>query len=109
MMLWAQTSQQIRLAWLLVLFLILCGQLFVLLRSVEHRKGRYWRGTALWCAVLLAALLVLYDLPQRIALPVWSVGVTVLLAAAVVVLSFCFSTRHSRRRITRASGQTDVL
>ena len=103
MMTWAQASQQARLAWLLVLFLILCGQLFVLLRSVEHRKGRYWRGTALWFVLLLGLLLVLYDLPQSVALPLWSVGGMVLLAAAVTALSFWFSARHSRRRITRAS------
>ncbi len=103
MTVWAQTSEQVRLAWLLALFCTLCVQLFGLTVSFEHRRGRHWRGTALWSALLLAFLLVLYDFPQRIGLPLWSVGGAVLLSAAAAAVSLYFGIRHDRRRITRAS------
>lgn len=103
MMVWLQLSQQARLAWLLVLFLILCVQLYSLISAFEYRRGRHWKGTALWFALLLVWLLALYDFPQKIGLPLWSIGGVVLLSAAFAASSLYFSVRHSRRRINRAS------
>lgn len=102
-MTWTQLSEQARLAWLLALLLILCVQLFSLLRTYEHRSSRHWKGTALWSALLLVLLLALYDFPQKVDLPVWGVGLLVLLSAAFAASSLYFSIRHGRRQITRSS------
>ncbi len=103
MMTWAQVSEPTRLAWMLTLLLMLCVQLFCLLRTFEHRNVRQWKGAALCFALLLAFLLVLYDLPQFIALPLWSIGGVVAASAAFVAFSLYDSTRHNRQRITRSS------
>ena len=100
---WAQSAEPLRLAWLLALLFIVCVQSFSLLCTFAHRNNRYWKGTAVWSVLLLAFLLVLYDLPRRIALPIWSIEAAVVLSAALAVLSLYFSLRHGRRQITRAS------
>lgn len=103
MMTWAQVSEVTRLAWVLAFLLILCVQLFNLLRSFEHRNGRHWKSAALCFVLLMAFLLLLYDRPQWIDLPLWGIACIVLASAAFAMFSFYDSTRHSRRRITRAS------
>ncbi len=100
---WMQLPEQARLMWLMALFLILCVQLFGLIRSFEHRKGRHWKDTALWSLLSLIFLLVLYDLPQAHNLHLWVIVIITLAATAIAVSSLYFSTRHSRWHITRAS------
>lgn len=103
MIAWAQTPQHIRYAWMLVLLLILCVQLFHLLYTLEYRKEGHWRGAALWSALLLIFLLVLYDLPQLIALPMWLTVAAILASAVLAALSLYFSICYNNQRITRAS------
>ena len=103
MMVWSQLSEQTRLAWLLVLFCILCVQLYSLIVSFEYRRSKHWKGAALWFALLLIFLLALYDFPEKAGLPIWSIGSVLLLSAAFTVSSLYVGMRHSRQRITRAS------
>lgn len=103
MMTWAQASEATRLAWMLAFLLILCVQLFHLLRTYEHRSGWHWKGAALCFVLLLACLLVLYDLPQSIVLPLWSIGGIVLASVAFAGFSWYAIARHSLQSITRAS------
>ena len=98
---WAQLSEQARLTWLLALFLTLCVQLYGLIFSREHRGGWHWKGSAMWLLLLLSFLFALYDCPKRLDIPLWSLGLVLLLAAAAAAASLYSGIRHGRRRITR--------
>ena len=103
MLSWGQTSALGRCALLTVLFLILCVQLFGLLRGFEHRGGRHWRGAGAWFLLLLVGFLALYDLPVLGAVPVWALWCLTALSALEAGAGLFFSTRGSRQRVTRAS------
>ena len=102
MSVWGQISTSGRFLFLLTVFLLLCVQLFSLLRTYEYRRGRHWQGSAATFALMLALFLALYDLPQMNGVPLWLWCVEGLFAVHTVT-GLCFSTRYSHSRITRAS------
>ena len=103
MSVWGQISTSGRFLFLLTVFLLLCVQLFSLLRTYEYRRGRHWQGSAATFALMLALFLALYDLPQMNGVPLWLLWCAAGAFAVHTVTGLCFSTRYSRSRITRAS------
>lgn len=58
-MTWGVIPQTARLTLMAVIFLVLCIQLFQLLRMYPRRKSPLWRVSAVWLVLLLALLCVL--------------------------------------------------
>lgn len=102
-MTWGVIPQTARLTLMAVIFLVLCIQLFQLLRMYPRRKSPLWRVSAVWLVLLLALLCVLYDFPWLNGVPVWVLWGVAAVSSLFTLYGLCRGGRRYGGSVTRTS------
>ena len=103
MTVWESVSQKEHFALILGMFLILCVQLFYLLRAFEHRRTKLYMVSAVWFVLLFSLLILLHGTDLLREVPLWAPVVVTTLSAAFAGGAVLYQAKLNKNSITRAS------
>lgn len=103
MTVWESVSQKEHFALILGMFLILCVQLFYLLRAFEHRRTKLYMVSAVWFVLLFSLLILLHGTDLLREVPLWAPLVVTTLSAAFAGGAVLYQAKLNKNSITRAS------